>query len=453
VAHEPWYTQMVHGGSQMNFKEFIKDYRVILLIVLLVASIGAISTLGIQQGLDLKGGSEIQLQLAQPVDTGTMDKVTNVLDKRLNAFGVSDVQVRASGNQSVIIEIAGVQPQDVAKLVGTPGVFIATIDNQTALNGTDITTVKPYSVTGNTWSVPFTVTLQGAQTFAKLADGKAGTPVNMYLDGNLVSSPEIGADLANGVPSTDVQVSGTENSSAQAQAQAKNIQVVLESGALPVSVSIVGINSVSADLGSQFKTGALVAGFLALLVIAIIIFIRYRTPVLVLPIMITSIAELILILGVASVTRWNIDLAAIAGIIAAIGTGVDDQIIITDEVLKKGIQTKRTITALKFKINNAFFIIFASAATLIAAMLPLAYVGFSRGATGIGLLSGFAFTTVVGVLIGIFITRPVYAKFIVLLLGKDKKEDKSEEASVREKRTGKQPKKGKKGKGKKGRKQ
>lgn len=436
----------------MNYKEFLKDYRVILMIVLLVASIGAISTLGIQQGLDLKGGSEIQLQLAQPVDSGTMDKVTNVLDKRLNAFGVSDVQVRASGNQSVIVEIAGVQPQDVAKVVGTPGVFVATINNQTALNGTDITTVKPYQVTGDTWEVPFTVTLQGAQTFAKLADGKAGTPVNMYLDGNLVSSPVIGADLANGVPSTDVQVSGTESSAAQAEAQAKNIQVVLESGALPVSVSIVGISSVSADLGSQFKTGALVAGFLALLVIAIIIFIRYRTPVLVIPIMITSIAELILILGVASVTRWNIDLAAIAGIIAAIGTGVDDQIIITDEVLKKGLQTKRTLTALKFKINNAFFIIFASAATLIAAMLPLAYVGFSRGATGIGLLSGFAFTTVVGVLIGIFITRPVYAKFIVLLLGKDKKEAKEEE-SDRSRRPGKQPKKGKKAKGKKGRKQ
>jgi preprotein translocase subunit SecD len=437
----------------MNFKEFIKDYRVILLIVLLVGSIGAISTLGIQQGLDLKGGSLIQLQLAQPVDSATMSKVTNVLDKRLNAFGVSDVQVRASGNQSVIVEIAGVQPQDVAKVVGTPGVFVATINNQTALNGTDITTVKPYQVTGNTWEVPFTVTLSGAQTFAKLADGKAGTPVNMYLDGNLVSSPQIGADLANGVPSTDVQVSGTENSSAQAQAQAKSIEVVLESGALPVSVSIVGISSVSADLGSQFKTGALVAGFLALLVIAIIIFIRYRNPVLVIPIMITSIAELILILGVASVTHWNIDLAAIAGIIAAIGTGVDDQIIITDEVLKKGIQTKRTRTALKFKINNAFFIIYASAATLIAAMLPLAYVGFSRGATGIGLLSGFAFTTVVGVLIGIFITRPVYAKFIVLLLGKDKKEDKQEQESVRKRRPGKQPKKGKKGKGKKGRKQ
>ena len=430
----------------MNFIEFLKDYRVILLIVLLIGSIGAISTLGIQQGLDLKGGSIIQIHLAQPVDTNTMSKVTAVLDKRLNAFGVTDVQVRASGNQDVIVEIAGVKPEDVAKVVGTPGVFVATINNQTALNGTDIVTVKPYTVTGNTWQVPFTVTLQGATNFAKLANGKAGTPVNMYLDGNLVSSPEIGADLANGVPSTDVQVSGTEQSAAAAQQQAKSIEVVLESGALPVSVSIVGIDSVSAELGSQFKTGALIAGILALLVIAVIVFIRYRTPILVIPIMFTSIAELILILGVASVTHWNIDLAAIAGIIAAIGTGVDDQIIITDEVLKKGIETKRTITALKFKINNAFFIIFASAATLIAAMLPLAYVGFSRGATGIGLLAGFAFTTVVGVLIGIFITRPVYAKFIVLLLGKDRKEDKAER--VTKGKPGKKGKKTKKGKGK-----
>ncbi len=432
----------------MNFTEFIKDYRVILLIVLLIGSIGAISTLGIQQGLDLKGGSIIQIHLAQPVDTDTMSKVTAVLDKRLNAFGVTDVQIRASGNQDVIVEIAGVKPEDVAKVVGTPGKFEAKINNQTALAGTDIVTVKPYQVTGNTWQVPFTVTVQGATKFAQLANGQAGTPVQMYLDDNLVSSPEIGADLANGVPSTDVQVSGTEQSASAAQQQAKSIQVVLQSGALPVQVSIVGIDSVSAELGSQFKNGALLAGILALLVIAAIILIRYRTPLLVIPIMITSIAELILILGVASVTHWNIDLAAIAGILAAIGTGVDDQIIITDEVLKKGIKTKRSLTALKFKINNAFFIIFASAATLIAAMLPLAYVGFSRGATGIGLLAGFAFTTIVGVLIGIFITRPVYAKFIELLLGKDRKEEKE----VDETKPGKKGKKGKskKGKGKKG---
>ena len=75
-------------------------------------------------------------------------------------------------------------------------------------------------------------------------------------------------------------------------------------------------------------------------------------------------------------------------------------------------KSTRKNSGLNIRIKNAFFIIFASAATLIAAMLPLAYYGFSRGYTGIGMLSVFAFTTILGVLIGIFITRPVYAKFI-----------------------------------------
>ena len=56
-----------------------------------------------------------------------------VLDKRLNAFGVTDVTVRASGNQDVIVQIAGVKPEDVANIVGTPGKFEAKIDNQTVL--------------------------------------------------------------------------------------------------------------------------------------------------------------------------------------------------------------------------------------------------------------------------------------------------------------------------------
>ena len=156
----------------MNFKEFIKDYRVILLIVLVIGSIGAISAFGIQQGLDLKGGSIIQIHLEQPVDTDTMNKVTSVLDKRLNTFGVTDVKVRASGNQDVIVEIAGVKPDEVASVVGTPGKFEAKINNQTALTGADITSVKPYQVTGNQWNVPFSVTLEGANRFAATCQGK-----------------------------------------------------------------------------------------------------------------------------------------------------------------------------------------------------------------------------------------------------------------------------------------
>jgi preprotein translocase subunit SecD len=399
----------------MNFKEFLKDKRVLLLIVLVIGSIGAISVLGIDQGLDLKGGSTIQLQLEQPVDTATMNTVTSVLDKRLNIFGVKDVKVYPSGNQNVIVEIAGVQPDDVAKIVGSNGKFEAKINNQTALVGSDITQVKTYQVTGNEWQVPFTVSLEGANRFAQVAKGQAGVPVEMYLDDQLITSPEVADELATGQASTDVQISGTEATKEEAQAQAKSIHTLLQSGALPVKVKIVGVSSVSAELGDQFINGALIAGVLALLVIAAIIILRYRNPILVIPIMLTSIAELILILGTAAVISWNIDLAAIAGILAAIGTGVDDQIIITDEVIK-GFSEKKKIAGVRKHIKSAFFIIFAAAGTLIAAMLPLFYIGFSRGATGIGVLSGFAFTTVLGVLIGIFITRPVYAKFIEMML-------------------------------------
>lgn len=405
----------------MKLNQFLKDKRVILLIVLVIASIGAISVLGIQQGLDLKGGSTIQIQLEKPVDTATMNTVTAVLDKRLNIFGVKDVKVYPSGNQNVIVEIAGVQPDEVARIVGTNGKFEAKINNQTALVGSDITQVKSYQVTGNEWQVPFTVSLDGANRFAQVAKGQAGVPVEMYLDDQLITSPELSAELANGNPSTDVMISGAEPTKEEAQTEAKSIQTLLQSGALPVKVKIVGVSSVSAELGDQFINGALIAGILALVVIAAIIIIRYRNPILVVPIMLTSIAELILILGAAAVIHWNIDLAAIAGIIAAIGTGVDDQIIITDEVLKGFSEKKgkrRRLAGVRSQIKGAFFIIFAAAGTLIAAMLPLAYIGFSRGATGIGVLSGFAFTTVLGVLIGIFITRPVYAKFIEMILDK-----------------------------------
>ena len=396
-----------------NITDFLKDYRVIVLVVLLIGSLAAISIYGVPQGLDLKGGSLVQIHLEHPVDTNTMNTVTTVLDKRLNVFGVSDIKVRASGDQDVIVEVAGVQPDKVAKLIGTPGKFEAKMDNQTVITGADITSVQPYEVIGTQARVPFTLSLDGAKKFAATANGKAGQNVSFYLDNQFVSSAQIDPGVANGVPQPNVEITIPGSSKADAENQANNIHAVLQSGSLPVQVNIAGIQGISADLGDQFRIGALMAGVLALIVVALIIFVRYKRPILVIPIIFTSIAELIIILGVIStIHSVELDLAAIAGIIAAIGTGVDDQIIITDEVLKRGNVSKRRRTGLNIKIKGAFFIIYASAATLVAAMIPLLYVGITRGLTGIGLLSNFAITTILGVLIGIFVTRPVYAKFI-----------------------------------------
>lgn len=419
--------------------QFLKRPRTLILAAFLIVSIASIAIFGLQEGLDLQGGSMINLHLSEPVDQETMTTVTAVLDKRLNAFGISDVKVRQSGSQDVIVEIAGVKPEEVKKIVSTPGKFEAKINGETAITGSDISSVSAAEVTGNRWQVPFSVTTSGAEKFAKIAEGQAGAKVEMYLDDELISDPQLDAGLANGKASTEISVSGGEESKQAAQEKATEIHTVLESGALPVKLSIDGINSVSAELGSQFETGSLVAGLLALLAIAAVITFKYKSPSLVLPILFTTISELVIILGVASIIHWNLDLAAIAGIIASIGTGVDDQIVMTDEVLARRDRSDRK-NIVKTRIKDAFWIIYASAATLIAAMLPLAYIGFARGATGIGMLTGFAVTTVTGVLVGIFITRPVFADYIETFLVKSPKNAmkniKKGETTVKDKKKG-----------------
>ncbi|MCQ2964544.1 MAG: preprotein translocase subunit SecD [archaeon] len=400
--------------------EFFKDKRVILLIVLLLISIVSISVVGIEQGLDLKGGSSIQLQLEHPVNDTTMDIVTSVLDKRLNIYGVSDVKVRSSGNQMIIVEMAGKSPQEVEKLIGNPGKFEAKIDNVTVLTGSDVASVKSVEADSEGgWHVPFELTTQGAKNFAAAAKDKGGHEVVMYLDGKEIDKdhPTLSEELASGEPVTEIEVTGGAENQEAAKAEGTEVYTVLKTGSLPVKLHVIGSNTVSPELGQEFAQGALIAALLAILGISVVVFLRYRRSILAIPILLTTFSEILIILGVASIIHWNIDLAAIAGLIASVGTGIDDQIIITDEVLNHDSEeTRHRRTRTQMNVKNALFIIFASAGTLIAAMLPLVYVGFARGSSGIGTIAGFAFTTIIGVLVGVFITRPVYAKFIELFI-------------------------------------
>jgi preprotein translocase subunit SecD len=124
--------------------------------------------------------------------------------------------------------------------------------------------------------------------------------------------------------------------------------------------------------------------------------------------MLTDISEVSIVLGLAALINWDIDLPSMAGIIAAVGTGVNDQIILTDEVLS-GKKEAKKFFSLGEQVRKAFSIIFTAAATIIAAMLPILSIGA-------GMLKGFAFTTIMGVLVGIIITRPGYARVIEYVL-------------------------------------
>ncbi|HIQ38711.1 MAG TPA: preprotein translocase subunit SecD [Methanothermococcus okinawensis] len=381
--------------------DILKESKILILVVSVVLSILIISFKGVSFGVDLSGGTVIVLKTSEVVSQENMTVITEVLRSRLNIYGLSDITVYSRGNNEVVVEI----PKDadverIKKILTQQGVFVAKIDNITAYTGRDIEYVEEPKLTPNGYGVVLKLTEEGARKFAKVAYGKGGHRVELYMDGKLISAPVLSPSLADGRPHKDqiITVAGS-NPTKEDIDEAWTIYTALKSGSLPVKLEIEYINTISPTLGEEFIKGALIAGFFAFLAVGAVIAIRYKKPSIVIPILITCASEILIILGVASLINWRLDLASIAGIIASVGTGVDDQIVITDETLSKG--SKK----IKSSIKRAFFIIFAAAGTTIAAMLPLFVMS-------IGMLKGFAITTIIGVLIGVFITRPAFARII-----------------------------------------
>ncbi|HIP84590.1 MAG TPA: preprotein translocase subunit SecD [Methanothermococcus okinawensis] len=381
--------------------DLLKDSKILILLVTVILSILIIAVKGVSFGVDLVGGTVIVLKTSEPVSQENMTVIVEVLRSRLNAYGLSDITIYSRGNDEIVVEI----PKDadverIKKILTQQGVFVAKIDNITAYTGRDIEYVEEPKLTPSGYGVVLKLTEEGARRFAEVAYGKGGHRVELYMDNKLISAPVLSPSLADGRPHRDqiITVAGS-NPTKEDIDEAWAIYTALKSGSLPVKLKIEYIYSISPTLGEEFIKGAVIAGFLAFLAVGIVIAIRYKKPSIVIPILTTCASEILIILGVASLINWKLDLPSIAGIIASVGTGVDDQIVITDETLSKGAKK------IKSSIKRAFFIIFAAAGTTIAAMLPLFFMS-------IGMLKGFAITTIMGVLIGIFITRPAFARII-----------------------------------------
>jgi len=394
----------------------------------------------IRKGLDLQGGVRVLLTPEERVDDDVIDQVVENLDQRLNAFGLSDVKLRKSedlsGNQFILVEIAGLQKKEIESLIATQGKFEAKVANTTVFSGGDDVTyvcrsadcsgIDPRSGCGQTsdgghaCQFFFTVDLS-AEAAQRQADatadlevitGESGQEIlseqiDFYLDDQLVDSLNIGAGLK-GRAETTIQITGSgagnsrEEAVSETLSSMKRLQTILKTGSLPVKLEIVKADNLSPILGKEFLRTAIMIGMLAILVVAGVVLIRYRSFKIAIPMIITNISEVVLLLGTAAAFGTNLDLAAIAGIIIVVGTGVDHQIVIADELLRKETQHHSNWKA---KMKNAFFIIMAAYFTTFVAMIPLIRAGA-------GILRGFAITTLIGVSIGVFITRPAYGAML-----------------------------------------
>ncbi len=214
-------------------------------------------------------------------------------------------------------------------------------------------------------------------------------------------SPALAQEFAEGKVVRDLEITITRASVEEAMREAKNLRTILTQ-TLPVSISIEGETAIEPRLGSMFFKEIVWAGIISLVGVGLVIYLRYRWLRISLAIMGAMICELIITLGIASVLPYNMDLAELGGVILVIGTGVDSQIIITDELMREMIPFVRR-PSMTERIKRAFRVIWGSALTTLVAMIALATLGF-------GAMRGFAIITLLGILVSVLITRPFYAR-------------------------------------------
>lgn len=401
--------------------------------------VGRVEGSNLDFGLEIVGGTKVLLVPNGTLTPEDADNLVEVLKQRLNLFGLKEVPVNfvtdLSGNQYIRIEFAGASEEDVRILLEKEGNFEGIVGGTQVFNGTEIVdvcisgvqctmTVQPVYVGSADdktvmYSFEFQVDLsqEAATRFANVTSnisiGECSpsgcyleSNLDLYLDGEIIQDGSLRLpESIKGEVLTSARITGMRSTMKEAQDEMRRLQAILQSRSLPVSLEIVSVESLSPNIGEDFATNIFTVLVIAIVVVALIIGLRYRSLKVSLPIIFIILVEIVSTLGISALIGVTLDLSAIAAILASVGTSLDDQIIITDEVLRG--DEKKTKSVQK-RIKEAFFVVITAFTASFVSMIPLAFAGA-------GLLKGFAITTLIGISIGVLITRPAYARIIELI--------------------------------------
>ncbi len=346
-----------------------------------------------QLGLDLRGGVTITLIPAPnqgEIDQEKLDQTVTVIRQRVDALGVAEPDIARQGD-TVQVQLPGVVDQQRAEeVIGRTAVLqfrrVLSIippgdprynevggdcdsildgpppaDQEVVLCGqepdlaagtedaTDTPLTKyelgPVEVagddvddataeleqTGLSWFVSLDFSREGDQAFqqltGELACEQVGAPTRqlaIVLDGRVESAPEVNADVGCGQG-----ISGGGIITVGGEQEARDLAVVLRTGALPLQLEFAQSQSVSPTLGRESLVAGLQAGFFGLLLVAIYMIVLYRglgaLAVLELAMFGVIVYGLVIVLG--NTVGFTLTLAGIAGIIVSIGIAADSSII------------------------------------------------------------------------------------------------------------------------------
>ncbi len=374
-------------------------------------------------GLDLVGGTHLiyEIDMSQ-VASSEKDLVSaglrDVIERRVNLFGVSEPQVLSSkegDSYRLIVELAGIKDVNQAiKMIGETPLLdfreVVKAQNQASLTEQQAQFI-PTSLTGRyvkSAQVGFDSTTgspevniqfndEGAKIFEDLTAKNVGKPIAIFLDNALIEMPTVQEKISGG----SARITGKFTAD-----EAKSMVERFNAGALPAPINLISQQTIGASLGQQSLNKAIYSGVLGTIIIMIFMLLYYR----VLGIF-ASFALIIYVFLTAAFFKLGITmtLAGIAGFILSIGMAVDANILIferTKEELKKGLVKS---SAIEEGFRRAWPSIRDSNVSTIITTLILYYF------TG-SFIRGFALTLLIGVIISMFsaitITRTMLRVFM-----------------------------------------
>jgi len=383
------------------------------------------------------------------VTSDTRDNSEDVLNERLRERGLgggSATQVSAPGQRFMVVEVPGANRTEVIDLIGDRGQveIVAlypgengTYETESLLDQEDLADIGGAQQNQGETYVPIRLSDEAGKRFGEAMrangfDQQGGTRCTYdlnasleantaddpgrclltVLDGETVFAAGIAPSLSSSFASGAFDEDPSYRTTTTSFDDARELEINMRAGALRTNLDIDNRGTtffLLPSLAEQFKPLSLVTGAAAVLAVSLMIFLRYRRVEVAAPMLLTAAAEVYILLGFAAAVSLPLGLSHIAGFIAVIGTGVDDLVIIADEIMQQGdVNTSRVFES---RFRKAFWVIGAAAATTIVAMSPLAVLS-------LGDLQGFAIVTIVGVLIGVLITRPAYGDILrIFVLG------------------------------------
>ena len=394
----------------------------------------------IRFGIDIKGGVDVTFTPPEGIDAtnDNLDAAKEVIVQRMMNLGITDYESYIDyNNDRIIVRFpwkegeANFDPEAAVKELGETaeltfregyetdefGMYTGVTAENVILVGSDVQNAYAAYTQDSTgareWLVSLELTDEGAKKFAEATErlyAQNGV-ISIWMDENCFSYPRVSAVITDG----RAQISGNFDAES-----AKSLADKINSGALPFKLVTASFSTISPSLGIGALEAMVIAGLIAFVFIALFMIALYRLPgaVAVISLIGQVAGTLAFISGYFGFMNGSIlTIPGIAGIILAVGMGVDANII-TSERIKEELNNGKTLNgSIESGFKRAFSAILDGNVTMILVAIILMgafgtpdsifskllhFVFFMFGPSTAGTIYSFGFTLLTGVVLNLF---------------------------------------------------